>query len=1042
MPSIRKAAVGGSVLVVVAALALVLMVVLGGEQETPIQATHAAGPPAAAKPASPVVASPSSSTAPTAVAAPISEPDEVEASLEEDAAPEDALEVVTLQEQAPVAIHGDGPGLVEGLVRDGSGRGLPGVEVILFEFNAEAAQVPEGMRRMVLAQAEQWGGMRQFLSPVESAQTDAEGRFAVGDPALETEDLWLGLAHPERQEALSEVFSAPHIRGVHVDATLPAGTALEVTVLVPPDQEAPDYPQVSLQLEESSRTLAGSPLAFRLEGTATSVERTDDDGPIRVTGIPAGAHTLLVEADGFRPARLPVATSAEDVLPLEVTLDPGLRITGYVVDAEGLPVSGAELWATSTVNIDDWNGGQSVPTASSGEDGAFVLAGLDEAAYQVSATAEGFSQGVAPPVEAGGELTLTLERSITLQGVVVHDGQPAGAGIQVSLTPPDMPWGIQEITTDEEGAFAFAALDAGDYGLRAEGEGLVTLDSLDVHLAQGAEPVTLEVIKGQVLTLTVVDRRTQRPVEGAGVDALTAAQASMRQQMMWGNPDAEDAGPKTDARGVVTLDTLRPGEFTLLVAHPDYADLSTPLGVAPGEALAPRQLELIPAASLHVQLLQADGAPFSGATLILAAQAATGPQDWAMSYTDADGLAEWSRLAPGDYQLSFMDQMSNMGGGMRSLGRVQVAEGASVRQDHRLGDDSSTAIVAGRVLRTGQSSETTSVLIYSADQGFMGGYAWVQTAADGSFESAPLEPGSYIVASPGAPSQTLDLGPGTTQVTLEVRAGTLAGTLVTATGEPALGAHLYLQPLDERARDPWEVDFSSMQGEVGQTDQLGMFSLQSVEPGRYRVVARSKEGVALSEPVTMQANASVTGLGMSLSAGSDLQLRVTRSDGSPASGVAVHVFHEGLGVLGPNQRWMSTPEASSDGTIRLANLVPGTYSIYAVSPSSGRAVARGVSLSAGETTLDLSLEPTGTLEVHAAPGTSMLVRLAGSQAPADPSPFAMMPGLLTAGADGTLQLPDLPAVELELIGRGPAGEDLGPVRVTPSPGEVQAVALD
>ncbi len=95
-------------------------------------------------------------------------------------------------------------------------------------------------------------------------------------------------------------------------------------------------------LREISTRMIGEGL---IEDSMTA--RTDRNGEFSIGGIPAGNRGLLIMAEAFAPAYVPVS-GTKDVKPVEITLDAGRAVAGRTVDESGNPIANARI------QVDDW----------------------------------------------------------------------------------------------------------------------------------------------------------------------------------------------------------------------------------------------------------------------------------------------------------------------------------------------------------------------------------------------------------------------------------------------------------------------------------------------------------------------------------------------------------------------------------------------------------------------------------------------------------------------------------------------------------------
>ncbi|MFG3089365.1 MFS transporter [Streptomyces antibioticus] len=106
--------------------------------------------------------------------------------------------------------------------------------------------------------------------------------------------------------------------------------------------------------------------------------RTDGAGEFSVAELVPGPVTLVVNSPKHRPLALPVEIGATGITRVDVELRPGVQVRGAVRGA-GVPLGGARVTLTDAV-------GNVVATATTGPDGTYAFADLDEGRYTIVAT--------------------------------------------------------------------------------------------------------------------------------------------------------------------------------------------------------------------------------------------------------------------------------------------------------------------------------------------------------------------------------------------------------------------------------------------------------------------------------------------------------------------------------------------------------------------------------------------------------------------------------------------------------------------------------
>jgi hypothetical protein len=275
---------------------------------------------------------------------------------------------------------------------------------------------------------------------------------------------------PEEPKAAVAVAAAPSTD------TVTAGPTVSGTVRTAEGTELPGatLTLISLGGQQLGRSVVGGEGRYALDAPA------------------AGSYVLIASADGFQPQASTVVVN-DGPLDHDVLLTGTSGLDGSVTAAEtGRPVDGAMVVITDVR-------GEVLATGKSDADGGFVFGELVPGAVTVAVTAAGY-RPQALPVEIGGQVATRLDVALAA-GAVVHGTVRAGldhrplADARVTLV--DAAGNVRATaTTDPDGAYAFADLDAGEYTLIATGyppvAGRLTVtgagvDGHDIELAHPGE---------------------------------------------------------------------------------------------------------------------------------------------------------------------------------------------------------------------------------------------------------------------------------------------------------------------------------------------------------------------------------------------------------------------------------------------------------------------------------------------------------------------------------------------------------------------------
>ncbi|NMO14382.1 carboxypeptidase regulatory-like domain-containing protein [Pyxidicoccus fallax] len=506
-----------------------------------------------------------------------------------------------------------------------------------------------------------------FLTPRATASTDAQGNFRFEHLAGVSFSIWakapgLGVALRERAAPGDPVeLYLPPLRTIGGQVVDDAGQPLKgarvhaVSRRVPlpfeavagPDGvfsleglgEGPFYvvataegylPSVEAQVEAGpqpvrlkltpARTLEvrvtrnGAPAAatVRLRADHLSREQRTEGEPLRFTGLYPDELVVTAEAPGLGAAPRTLTLDAR-VTQVTLELEVAGKLLVTVVDEAGEPVPNPELLLRTTAG--------DLITRVRGATGAMVELGpLAAGDYVLHGQAEGFREAQLPARIVAGETTLELEmeRATLITGQVLDEyGRPAPR-VSVLVQPTG-----ETVLADEDGRFAAPVPTPGLYELHAHhsewggGQVKVTAPASGVQLS--LEPrAALEV------TVSSAGRR----VEGADVVLWVEQEGIFRSDRTSGSD------------GVVPMRGMPAGTYWMVASHPDYLPSDRKqVTLEDGQTLK-LEAELKPGAPLSGEVVDGQGAPVAGATLVVVPRGAEPVQ------SDARGHFEFRSLRP------------------------------------------------------------------------------------------------------------------------------------------------------------------------------------------------------------------------------------------------------------------------------------------------------------------------------------------------------------------------------------------------------------
>lgn len=311
-------------------------------------------------------------------------------------------------------------------------------------------------------------------------------------------------------------------------------------------------------------------------------------------------------------------------------------ISGSVVDQATGPCEGVEL------TLLDGNG-DVVGTTTTAADGSYGFPGL--------VAAGGYTVRVSTPVGTvpvgAGEIAVDLTDADgvadftvrEIQGVEVSGRVTDDEGEPVFEVPVTID-GVQETTTDQDGAYVFDEVPAGEHAVEVTPPPGFTIDVPSVPIVvpeNSEEPIEvpdLVLVENPTLTGTVATNGEGLP--GVTVTAETA--------------DAPPVTTVTDGDGVYTFERIPEGEYTISITVPEGFIATGPTSFVQDvtdDVEADTEFELARPGAIDGTVTTDTGAPVGGVAVTI-----DGPDGPLQLTTDAQGNYGLGGLPPGTYTIS------------------------------------------------------------------------------------------------------------------------------------------------------------------------------------------------------------------------------------------------------------------------------------------------------------------------------------------------------------------------------------------------------
>lgn len=652
-------------------------------------------------------------------------------------------------------------------------------------------------------------------------------------------------------------------------------------------------PVAGVKVTAAVRVFGGRPAS-----TSTSAE----DGSFSLGMLHPGEWHVRTASGQHLPLKLTLQLGPEELLrDLELTVEVGRWISGYVIDDRGQPVEGAQVGSlrqeeSPGMRINRFTLDEAVLTDANGR---FSLAGLTGDKATIRAVGDGYATDTQRGVPVGtANLQLRLVRHGEVVGVLRDmAGQPI-AGSRVTARPAEemryidevggyyfdrLPMGRMEdaAVTGEDGSFRIANVEPGSVIVRATGDTHrpARLAGQVVAPGQALEGVVVVADRGGVARVLVVNEAGE-PVAAADVtvEKLQAERTGVLDVFVESTVSSnvvtlnrlEVGKGTTDNEGIVEIGGLPGGPARLACSHADYAEARSVDLVVPATGVADARLVVRQPGFVEVQVLDAEGLPLSGQFVV------RGPVGDGETARDrkhragSDGMAHVGPLPPGAYSVELLLPQQEHRGEFGTIPHRPDVRGPvvkSTRQEFEVAAGKTNQLqltmpplvrVHGVVRLSGepvagiqvQIVESSSSSNPAEEAGHGMGAKSAKTDANGEYSLPAVVPGDYELRWGKSNQlvmdrQELTLGSGDREVQrdLILSYGSLRVWVVDADGKPIPGAEVELSRATRNGiRETRSLSVSMVMTTGGGEESASMFS------GAKRAKTDA-QGVALVEDV-------------------------------------------------------------------------------------------------------------------------------------------------------------------------------------------------
>ena len=784
------------------------------------------------------------------------------------------------------------------------------------------------------------------------------------------------------------------VAGVHsrIDMVLTRGARMSGRVV-----DTAGNPVAEAEIE-----LSQDHLMFGQGGFDVREGETDDQGNFDLRGILPGLSKVEVTADGFIQLQEEIELAeGQRVTGLTYTVDTGNHVAGIVTWPDGSPAVEMEV----DLRFDlAYLGGMEAFNAMKGAEGEaetdaagrFKITGLGKGPFTIIATGENDEDPVdsltgdrpewrarVDAVRPGTEVTLVMTPPIAIDGVVVNDlGEPLTEfRVLARVDTGGMLGGIGSESEsadfeDEQGRFHLPGLREGEWTVSASAEHYGQPVPVKVQVPQ-AEGDLLQIVLPRAASVAgVVLDPSGKPIPGAGV----GQKFELADLGRIGSEGREPPRATTDEFGKFQLSGLTPGPMSLVADAEEYADSEpVPVELVASEELEGVTLQLRIGGRILGEVLDDDGKPSTGRTVLAQVPTDPGNQRWATS----DGKGEFviEHVSPGTYQvMTFPVADAGGGGGVddsnfaeffseMKLAMAEVTDGEDthVTLGSKAGDP---VTINGRVVAGGKGVGGVLVSFFVDGQQMMDGMKFANTSSDGSFEIKLGSPGRYLV------NVQKITGTGTQQnvefsrtipeverhdLVLDMPVSSISGTVYNPDRQPAPDTRISLS-VDGPIRNG---SFTGGNYAEITTDSEGNYELMWLRPGTYSVAAGGSSLMAMfgaggtgpgrqvRSGLKVSANQQLTGIDFRLKEPGTLVGSVLDLTGKPVAKAAIFL-RDGNGN---SLDRFSLIETDAAGKFSYPGLEPGDYTVSARDKGRVSADAASARVRSGqETSVELTVD--------------------------------------------------------------------------------------
>ncbi|MCZ6597443.1 MAG: carboxypeptidase-like regulatory domain-containing protein [Planctomycetota bacterium] len=493
---------------------------------------------------------------------------------------------------------------------------------------------------------------------VRKNKTDANGnyRFTRLQPG---ENYMVTVEHSEYRREETDAFEVPEEGSVRLDVRIRPGIRLFGYVR----DHASQAPVAGAKI------WIDDPVASQLPSTVNSPNRitieSSADGRYEFTHLSPTTYYLQCEAEGYGTwvdNRVVISDDSAYAEPRTIQLEPELIIAGRVVAPDRTAVEGAVIDAISITA-----GALSRGSGTSAANGDFVIHGLRDAQYHVTARAKGWGDRRMVRVVAGDEnLLIEMIEQGGVMGRVIDasSGRPLGSFLatvrMTNLNATYVGRKVQEKSyrNSENGAFSLGGLNYGFYVVQVSANGYADTRSEPFTIEQGivTPDVVIAMTRGGTIKGQLIDAYSKEPLSNVLVVTKDSTWIDSPFTKMFQDLThrlTTDRRVRTDKNGRYEMKLLTPGDYQLRFSRNDFTEIvKKDVVLTEGRETDLGVMKMFHGAVISGTCWQADGSPAAGSTVQMYSPDTAGFGQRYETRTSTDGRYVLKNVQPGLYKLS------------------------------------------------------------------------------------------------------------------------------------------------------------------------------------------------------------------------------------------------------------------------------------------------------------------------------------------------------------------------------------------------------